>query len=58
MCNESTDARAQPHQENITMILEVAILNIHPGESGDFEQAFVEARTIIAAMPGCGWGVQ
>jgi hypothetical protein len=25
---------------NITMILEVAILNIRPGESADFEPAF------------------
>jgi heme-degrading monooxygenase HmoA len=35
------------------MILEVAILNIRPGESADFEQAFAEAQAIIASMPGC-----
>ena len=34
------------------MILEVAILNIRPGESADFERAFAEAQTIIASMPG------
>jgi heme-degrading monooxygenase HmoA len=38
------------------MILEVAILNIRPGESADFERAFAEAQAIIASMPGCGWG--
>jgi hypothetical protein len=34
------------------MILEVAILNIRPGESADFEHAFAEAQAIIAAMAG------
>jgi heme-degrading monooxygenase HmoA len=34
------------------MILEVAILNIRPGESADFERAFAEAQAIIASMPG------
>jgi len=33
------------------MILEVAILNIRPGESADFEWAFAEAQAIIASMP-------
>jgi hypothetical protein len=41
---------------NITMILEVAILNIRPGESADFGQAFAEVQAIIASMPGYGWG--
>jgi heme-degrading monooxygenase HmoA len=41
---------------NITMILEVAILNTRPGESADFERAFAEAQAIIASMVGCGWG--
>jgi hypothetical protein len=40
------------------MILEVALLNIRLGESADFERAFAEAQAIIAAMAGCGWGVQ
>ena len=40
------------------MILEVAILNIRPGESADFERTFAEALAIIAARPGYGWGVQ
>jgi len=35
------------------MILEVAILNIRPGQSVAFEQAFQAAAPIIAAMPGC-----
>jgi heme-degrading monooxygenase HmoA len=37
---------------NITMILEVATLNIRPGDSADFERAFAEAQAIIAARPG------
>jgi len=40
------------------MILEVAILNIRPGKSADFERAFADAQAIIASMPGYGWGVQ
>jgi hypothetical protein len=48
----STDARLVVTKGNITMILEVAILNIRPGESADFERAFAEAQAIIAAMPG------
>jgi heme-degrading monooxygenase HmoA len=36
------------------MILEVAILNIRPGESADFERAFAEAQAIIASRPGYG----
>jgi heme-degrading monooxygenase HmoA len=35
------------------MILEMAILNIRPGESADFERAFAEAQAISAARPGC-----
>ena len=34
------------------MTLEVAILDVRPGQSGDFEQAFREAQQIIAASPG------
>jgi heme-degrading monooxygenase HmoA len=34
------------------MILEVAILNIRPGDSADFERAFAEAQAIIAPRPG------
>jgi heme-degrading monooxygenase HmoA len=34
------------------MVLELAILNVIPGSEGDFEQAFREARGIIASMPG------
>jgi hypothetical protein len=43
------------------LILEVANLNIRPGESADFERAFAEAQVIIASRPGTdgtfsGWG--
>ena len=34
------------------MILEVAILNVLPGQSEEFEAAFSEAKRIISAMPG------
>ena len=34
------------------MILEVAILDVRPGQTDDFEAAFAEAKSIIAAMPG------
>lgn len=34
------------------MILEVAVLDVRPGESEAFEAAFREAQAIIASMPG------
>ena len=34
------------------MILEVAVLNIKPGEGAKFEHAFAIAQEILAAMPG------
>jgi heme-degrading monooxygenase HmoA len=34
------------------MILEVAVLNIKAGQTGDFEMAFAEAQTIISSMNG------
>ena len=34
------------------MILEAAILNVRPGESVQFEQAFAQVRSIIFGMPG------
>ena len=34
------------------MILEVAILDVRPGTTAQFEAAFSEAQTIIAGMPG------
>ncbi len=34
------------------MILEVAILNVKPGEEREFEAAFATAQAIIAGMPG------
>jgi heme-degrading monooxygenase HmoA len=34
------------------VILEVAMLDVIPGETSAFEGAFAEARAIIASMPG------
>jgi len=34
------------------MILEVAILNIKPSKSAEFEAAFKKAQSIISSMPG------
>jgi len=34
------------------MILEVATLDVRPGQEPQFEAAFAEARGIIASMPG------
>lgn len=34
------------------MILEVAILDVKPGQAAEFEAAFAEAQAIICAMPG------
>jgi heme-degrading monooxygenase HmoA len=34
------------------MVLEVAILNVRPGQSRAFEDAFREAQQLIASMPG------
>ena len=34
------------------MILEVAMLNVIPGQESDFEAAFTRASTIIASMSG------
>jgi heme-degrading monooxygenase HmoA len=34
------------------MVLEVAILNVRPGESNAFEAAFLEAQQLLAASAG------
>jgi heme-degrading monooxygenase HmoA len=34
------------------MILEVAVLTIHPAHKTQFETAFTQARNVISAMPG------
>ncbi|MGE5824238.1 MAG: antibiotic biosynthesis monooxygenase family protein, partial [Bacteroidota bacterium] len=34
------------------MILEIAILNVIPGQATAFERAFAEAKGIISSMPG------
>jgi heme-degrading monooxygenase HmoA len=36
------------------MILELAILDVRPGETDAFETAFDTARAIISSMPGFG----
>jgi heme-degrading monooxygenase HmoA len=36
-------------------VLEVARLDVRPGETEAFEAAFAEAQHIIAAMPGYRW---
>ena len=35
------------------MILELALLNVKPGEAAAFERTFAEAQAILAAMDGC-----
>jgi heme-degrading monooxygenase HmoA len=37
------------------MILEVAILNIKPGQKDRFEEAFEQAQSIISSMQGYRW---
>lgn len=34
------------------MILEVAILDVRPGQESNFQRSFSEARKIISSMPG------
>ncbi|MDE0007881.1 MAG: antibiotic biosynthesis monooxygenase, partial [Gammaproteobacteria bacterium] len=34
------------------MILELALLDVRPGQEGDFEAAFAQAQSIIASMQG------
>ena len=34
------------------MILEVALLDVKPGQGPDFERAFARAQSIIASIPG------
>lgn len=34
------------------MILEVAILNVKPGQADEFEKAFADAQSIISSMQG------
>lgn len=36
------------------MILEVAVLNVRPGETDAFEKAFLQAQAIISSMTGYG----
>jgi heme-degrading monooxygenase HmoA len=48
----SCKIRVSDSQEH-ELILEVAILNVKPGETARFEAAFASARPIIAAAPGC-----
>lgn len=34
------------------MILELAVLDVRPGQAAEFAAAFAEAKSLIAAMPG------
>jgi len=34
------------------MILEVAVLDVVPGQESDFQASFAQAQSIISAMPG------
>jgi heme-degrading monooxygenase HmoA len=34
------------------MILEIAMLDVRPGQEADFERAFAQASAIIASIPG------
>jgi len=34
------------------MVLEVAVLDVIPDRSADFEEAFADAQSIISSMPG------
>lgn len=36
----------------LSVILEVAALNVRPGQVDEFEQAFAKAQSIISGMPG------
>lgn len=40
------------HEPSATPVLEVAMLDVRPGEEPAFEAAFAEASAIIASMPG------
>ncbi len=56
-CYDAPDEvhRSCPHLTllvKLAMILEVAILDVIPGQESDFEQAFFKAQKIISAMPG------
>src|SRR6266487_4281151 len=41
-----------PRLRELSMILEIAILNVRPGREDEFEAAFAQASPIIASMPG------
>jgi heme-degrading monooxygenase HmoA len=35
------------------MVLEVALIDVVPGQEAAFEQAFLAARSLVAETPGC-----
>lgn len=35
------------------MVLEVAIIEVNPGQEDDFAAAYRKARTLVATTPGC-----
>lgn len=56
-CYDATDEvhRGSAHLTllgKLAMILEVAILDVIPGQESDFEQAFFKAQKIISTIPG------
>jgi len=38
--------------KKVVMILEVAILDVEPTQTSEFEQAFLQAQKIISKLPG------
>ena len=35
------------------MVLEVALIDVMPGQEGDFAAAYAKARPILTSTPGC-----
>jgi heme-degrading monooxygenase HmoA len=35
------------------MVLEIALIDIQPGQENDFAAAYVKARSLVANTPGC-----
>jgi heme-degrading monooxygenase HmoA len=49
---ERNDGQESAARRRDAMILEVAVLNVRPGQAEPFESAFLRAQRLIAAMPG------
>ena len=35
------------------MVLEIALIEVHPGQEDDFAAAYAKARSLVATTPGC-----